>query len=113
MPALVLRTDTRHSALVLIVRSGVWLYDESVESPVDIVGFDFDWWYQFAVDDGSLEPDEQPQPLGRDGLLYYVRFRRAGDPTTPTWVDSGGHAMVEEAMRTAEANAPSPIKWSA
>ncbi len=101
------------SALVLIVRSGVWLYDGSVESPVDIVAFDFDWWHQLAVDDGTAEPDEQPQPVGPDGLLYYVRFKHAGQATTPTWVDSGGHTTVDQAMRTAETNAPSSIEWSA
>ncbi len=96
---------------MLIVRSGVWLYDGSVETPVDIVAFEFDWWHRLAADDAP-EQDE-PKPVGPDGLLYYVRFKHAGDAAVPTWVDSAGHDTVDEAMRTAATKAPSPIVWGA
>jgi hypothetical protein len=98
-----------HAVAVRIARTGRWLYDGEVEMLVDIVGFDFDWWHELARSDDTLEPREQPQPLGVDGYLYYVRFRHAGEQTTPTWVDSGGHVSVEAGMATAESNAPSPI----
>lgn len=95
-----------------IVRTGRWLYDDSVEQPVDIVGLDVDFWYEIARADDALDPDESPTPLGTDGLLYYVRFRHAGEESTPTWVDSGGHPTVDGAVHEAEAKVPSPIRWS-
>jgi hypothetical protein len=49
--------------------------------------------------------------LREEGLLYYVRFRRAGETATPTWVDSSGSLTVEAAIREAEERAPSPIHW--
>lgn len=95
-----------------IVRSGTWMYDGTVEQPVDIVSLDSDWWYELAAAEDSLDADEHPRPMGPDGVLYYVRFRKAGSPDTPTWVDSIGHADVADAVQTAEANAPSPIRWA-
>jgi hypothetical protein len=97
---------------VLIVRAGKWIYDGSAEKPVDIVAFDFDWWYEFARSDDSLDEGEEPQPLGRDGLLYYVRFRHAGEDETPTSVDSTGYLTIEDAMAHASDTVPSPIAWS-
>lgn len=94
-----------------IVRSGMWLYDGSVEKPVDVVAFDFDWWHEFARADGSLEAGDEARPLGPDGFLYYVRFRRAGDLGTPTWVDSYGHDTAEAAMDAAAQKAPTQIVW--
>lgn len=93
-----------------IVRSGSWLYDEQVYLPVDIVSLDFDFWYEIAKADDQLEPCEMPQPGGPDGVLYYVRFRQAGSHDQQTWVDSGGHQTIEEAVRIAETTAPSPIR---
>ena len=94
-----------------IVKSGRWLYDSSVEKPVDIVALDFDYHYEIAHADGTLDAGEQPQPMGEDGVLYYVRFRSAGDKRTPTMVDSRGLAALSEAIAIAEQQAPSPIRW--
>lgn len=94
-----------------IVRRGTWLYDGQVRRPVDIVALDHDFWFSLGEADDSLEPGEQPQVLGPDGYLYYVRFQKAGDPTSPTWVDSGGFESIAEAKALAETTAPSPIRW--
>ena len=94
-----------------IVRQGTWLYDSVARRPVDIVALDYDFWFSLGEADDRLGPGEQPQALGPDGCLYYVRFRRAGDPATPTWVDSGGFESVDEAMATAKAKSPAPISW--
>jgi hypothetical protein len=88
------RSRSGNLARVEVVRWGRCLYDNAVEKPVDIVSFDFDWWYELGKADGALEPDEEPQPVGPDGVLYYVRFTHAGQAATPTWVDSGGHATM-------------------
>lgn len=96
---------------MLIVRSGRWLYDDAVHRPVDVVAFPFDYWHEFARSDETLEPGEEPDALGPSGNLFYVRFRAAGQRGERTVVDSGGHATVEAAMRTAQSRAPSPIAW--
>ena len=94
------------------MRSGRWLYDGAAEQPVDIVGLDYDFWYEDGRADDRLEPGERPRPLGPDGLLYYVRFRRAGESDTPTWVDSAGYSTIEQAMSAAQEKSPSEITWS-
>lgn len=94
-----------------IVRTGRWLYDGTVEQPVDIVAFDHDWWYELAKADGTLEDGEVAKPLGRDGVLYYARFQRAGEDQEPTWVDSDGYKTCEEAMQAAQEKVASPITW--
>ena len=94
------------------MRSGTWLYDDAVPKPVDVVGLDFDFWYEIGRADDQLEPDEMPQPLNADGVLYYVRFRSAGDESLPTWVDSPGFDTIEAAVAEAQAKAPAPIEWS-
>jgi hypothetical protein len=96
---------------VVIVKRGRWLYDGTVEMPVDIVGLPFDFWFEIGRSDEQLEPGETPQALGADGLLFYVRFRRAGETSTPTWPDSAGYATVDAAMKAAEERAPSTITW--
>jgi hypothetical protein len=95
-----------------VARSGTWVYDGTVRLPVDLVALAYDYWFEFAKADGTLDPGEAPQPLGPDGCLYYLRFRKAGDLATPTWVDSQGCRTIEEATTIAEARAPSPIAWA-
>jgi hypothetical protein len=94
-----------------IVRSGTWLYDGTVERNVDVVALNFDWWYELAKEDVSLEEGEQPLPLGPDGVLYYARFQRAGDTSTATWVDTPGHPTLAAAMQAAEQRVVSGVKW--
>ncbi|MBK7951771.1 MAG: hypothetical protein IPK00_24155 [Deltaproteobacteria bacterium] len=96
---------------LVVVRTGTWLYDGSVDMPVDIIGLDYDFWYQIGKADDQLEPGEEPEALSPEGFLYYVRFRLAGDPTEPTWVDSPGRSSVDAAMRDAQGKAPSAISW--
>lgn len=99
-------------ARVRIVRSGRWLYDGSVDKPVDVIALDFDFWFEIGRADDRLEPGEVPQPLGPDGCLYYVRFRHAGEVESRTWVDGGGHPTIEQAMAEAQEKAPTEIRWA-
>ena len=97
---------------MLIVRSGRWLYDDTVEMPVDVVGLTYDFWYEVGKAGEQLEPGETPTAPGESGLLYYVRFRDAGRTSTPIWPDSIGYVTIEEAMRAAEGRTPTAITWS-
>ena len=94
-----------------IQRTGRWLYGDTTYLPVDIISLDSDFWYEMAKVEDQLEPDEEPQPMNSEGVLYYYRFRRAGESTATTWVDSGGFAAIEDAMNAAQDRAPSPIQW--
>lgn len=97
-------------AFVVIVRTGRWLYAATVDLPVDVIALPFDFWFEIAKADHALEVGEHPS-LGAAGQLYYVRFRCAGDPREPTWVDSSGFETVEAAMNLAKQKAPSAIIW--
>lgn len=94
-----------------IVKTGTWLYGGRVETPVDIIALDYDWWYSLAEADGQLEPGERPMTPGPDGCIYYVRFREALKHSEPVWPDSHGHATVSEAMKYAESKVVGGIKW--
>ena len=94
-----------------IVRTGTWLYDQSVARPVDIVGLDYDFWYELGKADDQLEPGEKPEPLSAEGLLYYARFQHAGETSEPTWVESPGRSSVEAAMKDAQEKSLSGITW--
>ena len=82
------RTEIAYKALgvmsIKIVQTGSWLYDDTVEMPVDVVALDYDWWYELAKADGQLEESEVPEALGSDGFLYYARFQRSGERNEPT-----------------------------
>lgn len=111
-PAVRLLALVLRFGFVKIERTGTWLYGERVELSVDIVSMTFDYWHQIGIADGEVGPDEEAQPLGDDGLLYYVRFRKAGSMEEPTWVDSGSYQTVHAAMLAAELKASSAIIWS-
>lgn len=66
------------------MRTGIWLYDGTVEKSVDIIALEFGWWYSLAFEDGQLEDGEEQIPLGPDCCLYYARFQRALDTNEPT-----------------------------
>ena len=95
-----------------IVRRGLWLYDGSVSMPVDIVSLNYDFWYELGKADDQLEPDEVPQPMNERGVLYYYRYRHAGETATPTWADSAGFPEIEQAMLAAQERSPSLIEWN-
>jgi hypothetical protein len=93
-----------------VVRSGTWLYDQTVTRPVYIVQLDFDFWYEIAREENSLEANEQPT-LNADGHQYYVSFR--GLPREgPIWVDSIGFDSVELASEHAQSRVPTPVVWN-
>ena len=94
-----------------IVKAGTWLRHGSVESPVDVITLDYDWWYSLSEADGLLDQDDEPLPLNADGCLYYVRIKRALEPDEPTWPDSFGHSTLIEAMQYAETKV-GRISWS-
>lgn len=99
------------NSTIRVVRTGTWLYDETVEKPVDVIALAFDWWYELGKADDMLEDGEAPVPLGADGVLYYARFQRAGELTTPTWVDTPGFPSLEGAVAAAEAKVRGGIRW--
>lgn len=95
-----------------IVRSGRWQYGDDVDKPVDIVALTYDFWFELAEADEQLDPGEIPTQLGAEGVLFYVRFRHAGEASTPTWPDSGGLPTLDAAMTAAEERiAPTTIIW--
>jgi hypothetical protein len=95
-----------------IIRTGHWLYGGSVPMPVDIIGLDYDWYYESSSKGaGILEDDDRPIPLDSSGLIYYARFRKAGETAEPTWVDTVGDATPEDAMLAAESKIPAGIIW--
>ncbi len=96
---------------IVIEKKGVWLYDGIAEKPVDIISLPYDWWYGLAEADNMLESNEEPEPLNDKGVLYYVRFRKAGEAVEPTWVDSAGYQNIGEAIAKAESKVTGSIKW--
>lgn len=97
---------------IKVFRSGTWLYDGVVIKPVDIIGLDYDFWYDLHKVDGLLSPEDKPEPLSDDGWLYYARFRYAGEHSEPTWVDSDARKTIVAAMNDAEKKSPSQINWT-
>ena len=96
---------------IKIVKKGTWLYGDSVRKPVDIIALDFDWWYDMVKKEGGQDEGEEPMPLGKQGYIYYVRFKSAGETEHPTWVDSGGDRELNDAIKLAESKVVSKIKW--
>lgn len=94
-----------------IKKNGVWLYDGTAEKPVDIISLPYDWWYRLAKADNMLEPNEEPDQLNEEGVLYYVRFRYAGESKDPIWVDSVGFQSINEAISEAESKVTGSIQW--
>ncbi|HEY3569227.1 MAG TPA: hypothetical protein VGP73_14950 [Thermoanaerobaculia bacterium] len=88
------------------------MYDGVVEKPVDIVGLDYDYWFEMSKADGDVGPEEHSTPLSVDGVLYYVRFQHAGETSEPTWVDSGGYTTIEKAVREAEGKIAGGVQWT-
>ena len=95
------------------VAKGRWLYDETLEKPVYVIEQNYDFWYEMAESEGSLDEGELPS-LNRDGLAYYVYFD--GDLPlgraleTPIRV-RGGFLTIEEAKAYAADLAPRPVEW--
>lgn len=77
------------------VAQGVWKYDDAVDQPVRIVGLPYDYWYSMGEADDQLEAGETPEPLGPDGLLYYVVFAQLGGPGFPTMPKAKAYARSQ------------------
>lgn len=98
--------------MLRIVKTGIWLYDNEVETPVDVIALDYDWWYSLAETDGMLEEGEVPKSLGPDNVLYYVRFTRALQDSEPTCPDSEGYETLDQAMEYAQEKVPGGVLWN-
>ncbi len=91
------------------VASGSWQYAQTALMPVFVVRLDYDFWYEVARADGTLEEGEVPN-LNENGNAYYVAFHRLRDDGS-FWPDSGPHRSLDDAKTAAETRVPSPICW--
>ena len=81
------------------VTGGTFLYDGTVPMRITIIAKDHDACYALGEAENWLEPDETPQPLGPDGLLYYQKGE-----LTP-------HQTLAEVKAWIDAKAYGPVKW--
>jgi len=96
---------------ISIIKSGKWLYGGTAKMSVDVISLNYDWWFELAKADDSLELNENPEALNELGVMYYVRFKHAEECVEPTWVDSVGYQTLDEAMEFAKNKVPSEIEW--
>ncbi|WP_433576244.1 hypothetical protein [Nocardia brasiliensis] len=94
-----------------IVATGSWLYDRDIAMPVFVVRLDYDFWYEVAQEEGTLEAGEEPL-LDSAGHAYYVSFKALRDRAS-FYPDCGPHPSVDDARNAAESRVPSPITWQA
>jgi hypothetical protein len=87
-----------------VVAVGDWLYDGSVRETVEIVAFDYDFWFELPGDDGRRE--WKPYPLNEDGFLYYIRHGSEPLPIKP-------FASMIEAKQWIEEQPWAPVTWRA
>ncbi len=92
-----------------VVKSGTWLYDDTVEMLVYIVELDYDFWHEMAKSDGMLEADDKPV-VNSEGRRYYVCFREVPQ-APPIWVNSPGHDSLADACEDAQSKVASVITW--
>jgi hypothetical protein len=93
-----------------ILRSGTWTDSDGSARPVDISGLPYDYWYEFAALEGTLEKGQMPTLFfGTDRLLYYVRLEGAG--TKKPKPDSIAFPTLDAAIAHAEESIPGPIVW--
>ena len=87
-----------------VVAQGTWLYEGSVRETIEIVSFDYDFWFALPGDDGR--PEWEPYPLNEEGVLYYVRVGAEPLPIEP-------FKSALEARAWTDAQSWAPIKWAA
>lgn len=97
-------------ASAIIVRRGSWLYQPGDPIVVEVWGLTYDFWYELAMADDLLDPDEKPSPLGAGGRRYHARFRREDARPSP-WPSTSTFLTIAEAMRAAERKVTGPIRW--
>jgi hypothetical protein len=89
--------------VLAFVKQGLRIQGDGQHMSVQIIGLDYDFWYEERQARGALPPGAEPLPLGPDGLLYYVCFREPGDRIVESpRVDTEAFATVEEATDEAE-----------
>jgi hypothetical protein len=74
-----------------IVRSGTWLYDDTVRKHVLIVKQNFEPYYEEGYEDG-------PEKLNHEGFVFVVQWRKVIDE-----VDGTPYMSLEEAIQGAHA----------
>lgn len=79
-----------------VVRRGKWLYDGTVEMPLEIVAQNWDYYYE----DGY---EESPPSLNDSGEAYYVMY---GGP-----MPSRTCLSLAEAIKPAHELLPPPVAW--
>jgi len=95
---------------VKILRSGTWTDAEGTRRPVDITGMPYDYWYELAALEGTLEKGQMPTLFfGTDRLLYYVRLEGAG--TKKPKPDSIAFPTLAAAVEHAEQSVSGAIRW--
>ncbi|MFD3745799.1 hypothetical protein [Nocardia sp. NPDC058633] len=90
-----------------IVATGSWLYADVVLMPVFVVRLDYDFWYEVAREEGTLEAGEEPF-LDSAGHAYYLSFEALRNNAS-FWPASGPHRSVDDAQIAAISRVPSPI----
>ena len=83
-----------------IVKSGTWLYDETVPYDVWIVSQSFDFCYDEGFEDG-------PEVLNNEGVLFHVLIARGGKVGT---VLSAVYSIAEATAKAHRA-IPQGIEW--
>jgi hypothetical protein len=48
---------------IKIVKKGTWLYDRSIEKPVDNIALEYDWWHELAKADDQLQKRSASIPV--------------------------------------------------
>jgi hypothetical protein len=86
-----------------VVAEGTWLYDGAVRETIEIVAFNYDFWFELPGDDGRSE--WKPYPLNDEGVLYYVRTSGEPLPMKP-------FSSIGEAKAWTEAQPWGPVAWS-
>src|SRR5215204_2455172 len=90
---------------------GKWLYDNVVEKTVYVIEQNYDFWFEMAKSEGTLEKNEVPQ-LNSDGIAFYI-FLDNELPINqivkkPIGV-RGGFLTIEEAQNYAKDLLPNQI----
>ncbi len=84
----------------IVITEGEFLYAGVIPTKITIVGHNYDLYYAMAQEDGYLEPNEEPTPLGQDGLLYRI------EPS-----QSGLFQTMDAAKAWADEQPWGPVRW--
>jgi hypothetical protein len=62
----------------VVISEGEFLYAGITPMKITIVAHNYDLYFAMAKEDGYLEPNEEPMPLGDNGLLYRIQPSQSG-----------------------------------